>query len=678
MKIADRYRPWAVVVLWIALLAAVWPLASHLGTVTVDRATDYLPSSAESTEVAAWKDSLPDPPDEDLQVVYHRSGGVTAADRAAAGRHLATLTAQFSSAAGSPPTVQISKDGTAMALSVPIDRKGDGVVAAARAAVDDRPAGLTVAVTGPAALGADLDAVFDGIDGTLLLITGLVVAALLILTYRSPVLWLVPLVSVGAAALLSRAVVDVLARTAGVTVNQQSAGILTVLVFGVATDYALLLVARYREELGRHERVSAAMGAALRRTLPAVIASAATVSAGLLCLLAADLNNTRGLGPVGVAGVLSALLAMSTLFPALLVLLGRRVFWPRIPAPGTPVPQARRWTALGRGLARRPVPAAVGSTVLLGVLAAGLVTSLGPLTEADRFTQRPESVSGYALLAAHFPDRAGRPLSVLTTPDAAAEVIAALRTTPGIVRVVPGATGGGRAEVLAFPSAAAGSDGESAAVGRVRAVVHRQDPHAAVGGAAAEDRDTDDAAARDERVVIPLVLAVVLVILGLLLRAVVAPVVLVASVVLSYAAALGGASFAFAHFFHFGGREATVPLLGFLFLVALGVDYTIFLMTRAREESAVRGTPLGIQHALAGTGGVITSAGLVLAATFAVLGTLPLVFMVELGVLVAFGVLLDTFLVRSVLVPAVVLLAGPRIWWPARVAVAAPLVDDRR
>jgi RND superfamily putative drug exporter len=669
-----RLIAWGVVVAWAAAVIGVLPLAMELEDVQTDRSIDYLPASADSTRVAELVDQLPGGDAEDYLVVYYRDGGITEADRATVARHRAALEhlGRPSSPTGESEPL-VSRDGTALLFTLPVD-PGHGdpeeVVTRIREVVAERPSGLDARVTGPAALEADLDEVFDGIDETLLLATISVVTLLLILTYRSPLLWLLPLVAVGAAAIVSMAMVSLLAQAVDLTVSTQSASILVVLVFGAGTDYALLLVARYREHLRSTQSVPAAVALAVRGAGPAILASAGTVMAGLLCLLAADLNSSRGLGPVGAIGIAATLAAMLTLFPALLVLVGRPIFWPRVPRYGSADhPTAGWWTRLGRFLERRRIGALAGGLAVLGVLSLGLTGPTHPLRDQDQFLTPPESVAGYVVLAEHYPELDGQPLTVLTRPSHRDQVLAVVTNDPGIAQAVPGAVGSEWAEITAFPTDAPDTPGETATIRRLRqAVAAVPGADALVGGPSAQNVDQRDTSSRDRTVVMPLILGVILVILLVLLRALVAPLVMVASVILSYVAALGASVIVFDKIFGFAGIDHSVPLLGFLFLIALGVDYTIFLMSRAREEATRHGTRTGTLRALAATGGVITSAGLVLAATFAVLATLPLVMMVELGFLVAFGVLLDTFLVRSIVVPAIALLAGRRIWWPGRLA----------
>jgi putative drug exporter of the RND superfamily len=417
---------------------------------------------------------------------------------------------------------------------------------------------------------------------------------------------------------------------------------------------------------------------ALRGAAPAIVASAATVVAGLLCLLVADLNSTSGLGPIGAAGILCALVAMLTLFPAVLVVLGRRIFWPAIPRFSTTVKEKPGlWGRLGTAISRRRWVATLGSLGVLGVLAIGLAGNTGALREQDQFLSAPESVTGFTVLRQHFPELGGQPMTIFTRPAYQERVLDIVKRTRGVAMAIPGQTKGGWADISVFPTDAPDTVAEYDTIERVRTAVHAvSGAEAIVGGPSAENLDTEVTTERDEKLVIPLVLAVVLIVLGLLLRAIVAPLVLMATVIVSFAAAFGGSVFVFDTILGFKGVDYSVPLLAFLFLVALGVDYNIFLASRAREETVRLGTREGMLKALSATGGVITSAGLVLAATFAVLATLPLVMLIEVGFLVAFGVLLDALLVRSVLVPALTLLIGRRMWWPSRLSRPAAELPD--
>ncbi|NWF29975.1 MMPL family transporter [Streptomyces sp. PKU-EA00015] len=668
-----RAVPWAIVLLWVAVIALAGPFAGKLGDVQRDNIVDYLPASADSTQVAKIQQALPGGESTDLVVVFHRDGGLTDADRADARRRLDRIADAHPLASGPPRGVPSQDGGT---LMFPVSSNEPGTDNEARAAfVEDvrerlgdgagvsggRP-GLTVDVGGSGALQTDMEAVFETIDGTLMIATVSVVAVLLILTYRSPFLWLVPLAVVGVAALTSRAVIYGLVQGFDLTVTSQSGGIMTVLVFGAGTDYALLLVARYREELRRVQRPYDAMLAALRGCGPAVLASSGTVAAGLLCLLAADLNSARGLGPVGAVGVVCALAAMLSLLPAVLVLLGRRVFWPLVPAYGSRPEQRRSlFTAMGGSAGRRPQLVLGSGVVLLCALALGVLGLPGSLSQEDSFTDRPESVSAMRTLADAYPERSAQPISVVAPADRADQVLAEARATDGVAAAEAGRTGDGWTEIAVFAKDGPDTAGETATIEALRAGLDGSH----VGGPSAQQRDLEETNTRDSLVIIPLVLVAVLLVLIALLRSLVAPLILIAAVVAVWGAALGLGGLVFEGLFGFDGMDPGLPLLSFVFLVALGVDYGIFLMHRMREEVLSGADPAAAAlTALRTTGGVIASAGLVLAATFAVLMNLPLVALVEMGFVVAVGVLLDTFLVRTYLVTSASVLLGRRVWWP--------------
>ncbi|TCJ32267.1 MMPL family transporter [Parafrankia sp. BMG5.11] len=670
--------PWLMLAVWIGLVVGGYSLAGKLDSVTRDGQADYLPASAQSTKALQAEAELPGGENGLLVVVYERPDGLQPGDREAVVRGQTELAERFGNNTDAPPQIVDSDDGTALMYTLPLDREAigekAGATADARDLLADRPDGLNAYVTGPTALGSDMDEVFDAVDSTSLLATAVVVAVLLILTYRSPLLWLVPLTAVGVAAIMSMGVVYALTQIFDFTVTSMSSALLIVLVFGAGTDYALLLVSRYREELHHYERPIDAMLAALRGAGPAILASAATVVAGLLCLLAADLNSTSGLGPVGAAGIGSALLVMLTLFPALLVVLGRRVFWPFVPRVGVEAhASGSRWARLGELVARRRVVSWAVPLMILGGLALGTVGASGSLPQLDQFARStPESVTGAKLIEARYPDQSGQPLTVMSRPDQSREVLAAVESTPGVAEAKIGRASDDWVEISVIPVDSPESAGETATIKRLREHVHEVAGEAVlVGGPSAERLDEAETNKSDRNLVMPLILLVVLAILGLLLRAIVAPLVLVATVVVSFFGALGLCNLLFDQVLGFAGLEPSVPLIGFLFLVALGVDYNIFLMTRVREEAARHGTVDGTKRGLAVTGGVITSAGVVLAATFAVLATLPLVMLVEIGILVAVGVLIDTLLVRSIVVPALTMSLGSRIWWPSKLWRAA-------
>ena len=677
---SGRRAKYLILALWLVIASATAPLAFKLPDAVSDDQVAWLPRSAEAT--AAFERAEAAFPGSDRLVavaVYSRDAGLTAvdrtkvdADREAFARH---------ADGGRVPELVASSDGEALFVSFPLagtDEQQREHAGAVKDRVEDgAPAGLQTALTGTAGAEKDIDDAFAGLDAMLLLVAAGVVALILLITYRSPFLWLIPLLSVVVASYLAMAIVYLLAD-GGLTVDFQAQSILTVLLFGVGTDYALLLIARYREELRRHADRHEAMAIALRRSFPAVFASAATVTLGLLALLAAELNSTRGLGPVAAVGVVAAFLVMTTLLPALLVLFGRWLFWPFVPryraddaSEDTSV-VPRGWARVARWVGSRPRPMWVGSAVALAVLTLGVSQlSLG-LSDSETFTGDVGSVTGQSLIEEHYPDGSSAPADIYASAARGEQVAAAAHDVDGVAEVrEPVASDDGRwVHVEAVLAASPDTDAAKDTVDRLRDAVHAvPGAQAVVGGETAIDLDTERASERDNMVVMPLILGIVFLVLVLVLRALVAPLLVLGSVVLSFAAALGGAGLILAAMGHpdvwFG-----FPLQAFLFLVALGVDYTIFLMTRAREEAARLGHDRGVLRALAATGGVITSAGLVLAATFSALVVLPLVPSVQIGIVVAVGVLLDTFIVRSLLVPALSLDVGPRIWWPGRIARA--------
>jgi RND superfamily putative drug exporter len=671
-----RRTKWLILIAWLIIVAVIGPLAGKLMGAEKNDSSAWLPAKAESTQVLNLESKFQSPNIFPAVVVYTRRAGLTAADKAKA----AADVRRFPGISGVLPHQVtgpiVSKDGQAIETVVPVNLGKNGFNRAPSAAGSIRSiarsgaSGMTIHITGPLGNAADSGKAFKGIDSTLLIATLIVVIGLLLITYRSPVLWLLPVMSAGVALGVAQGLIYLLAKN-GLTVNAQSAGILDVLVFGAGTDYALLITARYREELRRHEDRHEAMAVALHRAGPAILASAGTVILSLLTLTVAELNSTKSMGPVLAVGVAVSLLSMITLLPALLTICGRWVFWPVRPSFGSAEPTAIGfWAKVGRGIARRPRVVWVSTALVLGVLAvATLGLKASGLTNAASFRGTPDSVIGQRVSDQHFPAGAGEPVVVVGNQSAATQLRSAFQSTAGIAAVTPPVIRGGRAYFDGTLIAAPDSQAAYATVGAVRAAVHAV-PHAGalVGGTSAIALDIQTSATHDRELIIPLILLLVFVILGLLLRAVVAPVILIATVVLSFFTALGISALAFNHLFHFGGADTSFPLFVFVFLVALGIDYNIFLMTRVREEAKNHGARTGALTALAATGGVITSAGAVLAGTFAVLGTLPVTFLAEIGFAVAVGVLLDTLIVRSVLVTALNLDLGRWMWWPSRLA----------
>jgi len=535
--------------------------------------------------------------------------------------------------------------------------------------------GFITHTTGLGGLFADLFNSFSGLDSSLLLVTGLVVAIILIVVYRSPILWILPLFSAGIALSLAGGVIYELAKHNIITLDGQSQGILSVLVLGAATDYALLLIARYREELHKQEHRVDAMKSALKGVWEPIIASGSTVALGLLVLLLSQLTNNRGLGPVGAIGIVCSMITILTLLPALLVVFGRWIFWPKRPKFNTDDEKLTGiWSKLAKSTERNPRKYWAIATLILVVFAAFSTTlHANGISTAQSFTTRTDSVIGQEQLTNYFPGGAGQPTQIVVSSSKAADVTAALMKTTGVSVVVPQSTDGktplvvGGNELLNVTlTYAPDSSAASNLIPKLRTLVHGIDPGSLVGGTSAVYYDTHVATTHDQKLIIPVILLLIAIILALLLRSIAASLLLLVTVVLSYFATLGACAITFHHIFHFKGEDSSFPLFAFVFLVALGIDYNIFLMTRVREEAKTGGTRFGMTKGVTVTGGVITSAGIVLAATFTVLGILPLVFLAELGFAVAFGVLLDTLLVRSILVPALVHSIGPKIWWPAK------------
>jgi RND superfamily putative drug exporter len=674
---SGRISKWLVVVAWVAVVAVAVPLSSKLSDAQSNDISSWLPQKAESTEALKIQNKFQSPHDIPAVIVYERKSGLTSADKSKLMRDAHDYV-RVEHVTGKVIGPIISKDGKAAQIIVVGDLGADywnnagtfndKIVKVAANGAN----GLTFHITGPVGMAADQSKAFNGIDSTLLYSALVVVTVLLLITYRSPVLWLLPVIAAGVALTSAQAIIYALARHAGLTVNGQSAGILTVLVFGAATDYALLLIARYREELHSHKDRHLAMGLALRRAGPAIIASASTVALGMLCLLAAELNSTKGLGPVAAIGIAVGLLAVITLLPALLVIAGRWIFWPLLPKYGEE-PRVNRgvWARIGRGIARRPRLIWILTTLALLVMSLGLTQGhVKTLVGKDAYPTKPPSVLGEEILEAHFPAAGtGTPVVIVGKAGAASKLHSAVEHVSGLTNITAPKTNDGYVLIEGTLTTDPNSQASYDAVKRTRDAV-KQVPgaDAKVGGTTAITLDQENASKRDSIVVIPIVLAVVFVILALLLRALAAPLMLIITVVLSFLAALGVSAVVFNHVFHFAGIDWGFPLFVFIFLVALGIDYNIFLMSRVREESVRHDTHRGALIALAATGAVITSAGLVLAGTFAVLGSLPMVFFSELGFAVAFGVLLDTLVVRSVLVTSLTLDLGRRVWWPSRLS----------
>lgn len=714
--LTHRVGKWVVVALWAAVAVGALYLAPRVFASENAGGASELPPAAQSAQVNRLLAGIPSMQAEEAVVVVHRDRRLRAADLAEARRLEAAVDGDglAGQRVGQPLTV--APDRATAIFSVSLEASGAArqrQVADIRHLVGEGSDGLVVKVTGQAAFDADEAGVLNGLDGTLLMAAAAIVAILLLITYRSPVLWLLPLVCVGLADLAAQSLVYLLG-TLGLTVDSQTMGIMTVLVFGVGTDYALLLVARYREELHHHPDHHRAMARALRRAAPAVTASGATVAASLLCLLTSVLPTDRSMGPVAALGVTVAVTVMLTAFPALLLVGGRRVFWPYAPRcdeepaaweaaaeeavreaeadlagrPATPPPEPARhhhghhlhlvvprlggghgetvWTRVGRLVLARPRRVWTAALGLLLVLCLGLIGVNTNLPVSQLFRGEVDSAAGQVLIDHSFPSGTGTPLVVVVRPAArAARAAAVARATPGVASTTVPVVAGRLAVFDAVITAEDASPRADATVRRLRTHLAAAGTGALVGGQSAIDADLHAATARDLHLMVPLVLLVVLAVLVVLLRSLVAPLLLLATVVLSLAATLGISHLVFASpLFRFSGLAPPLPLYGFVFLVALGCDYNIFLMARAREEAHHVGTKVGVVRALAATGGVITSAGAVLAGTFLVLDLLPVVLLAQIGFVVAVGVLLDTLVVRTVLVPALAVDLGPRLWWP--------------
>src|SRR5215207_7627418 len=685
-----RRTKYAVVGVWLVVLMVIGPLAGKFEDAQENDPADYLPAGAESVRMLDRLDGFPSDDEADAIVVFHRDGSLSSGDRAAIAemrsgineRVRPAINAERSGTVAEIGPARVSADGATALLTTPItvpeQASGDeedlltDTPEEIKEELGSLRSGLEAKVTGPAGFSADADEVFNDINGTLLMATAALVLVLLIVIYRSPIFWLIPFFSVLLAELTTRGL-GYLIADAGVTVTGQSGGILPVLVFGAGTDYALLIVSRFREELRRHEDKHDAIRIALRRTGPVILASGGTVMAALLTLSVAEVTSTSGLGPIGAMGIAMAMISMLTILPALLAIFGRRAFWPFVPRFGSEGTDATHgtWRRIAEWVARAPRRVWIGVTAVLAVMIAGLAFLNSDLTSGNMVRDDGDSVQGQELLEAGFPAGANAPTNVLVSDRAdVPSVGAALAGAPGVAQVSPRVEEGPAGAKLEITL---DKDPYSTAAfelipGIREATREAADGDVLVGGPTAEERDLRESAARDNRLIVPIALLVVFGILVALLRAITAPLVLIGTVIISYFAALGIGAFFFAVVFDFAGMPPDLPLFTFIFLVALGIDYNLFLMARVREETLTHGTRDGTIRGLAVTGAVITSAGLVLAGTFSTLAVLPLVALTEIGFTIAVGVLIDTFIVRSLLVPALVLEIGDRVWWPSALA----------
>lgn len=710
--VKGRKALWIAIVsilVWLSIGGFAGGAFSKISTVQENDNSAFLPDSAESTIAGEVLVKFSSQEDQLFPALLLLLGDLNPATNAQAfervNQYSATLLSKTLPATGKPLSTYFAKgvpltpipsaDGKAILINAQLD------FAVADANIDGEPifpkiiefiredmekefssAGITTHVTGPAGLFADLFEAFGSIDTRLLQTTLIVVAIILIVVYRSPVLWILPLFTAASALGIGTMIVYYLAREDIIDLNGQTQGILDVLVLGAATDYALLLIARYREELHQHQSRFEAMKIALRGVVEPIIASGSTVIAGLMVLLLSDLSSNRGLGPVGSIGIASSMLAVLTLLPALLIVFGRWIFWPKIPRFGDVDEKLSGiWSKVGSLVDRRPKAVWI-STALALLIFAGFSTTLKSdgLSQSEAFTTRTDSVIGLEKLGEHFPSGEGTPVEIVVDQADIASAAAAIGRVSNVASVVPLTNVDpvtqrptsqlkvvdGKVVLYATLKVAPDSAEGKESIPLIRQAAKQVNPNILVGGQSAIGYDVDQSSRRDNRVIIPIVLLLIAVILGFLLRSILAAALLLGTVVLSFAATLGVCALVFDHVFGFAGTDAAFPLFAFIFLVALGIDYNIFLMTRVREESLKIGTRAGIIKGLTVTGGVITSAGIVLAATFGVLGILPLVFLAELGFAVAFGVLLDTIIVRSLLVPALVRVIGPKIWWPSK------------
>jgi RND superfamily putative drug exporter len=697
------------IIAWMSIGGISGPIFAKISSVQENDNSAFLPDSAESTIASRVIVKFQDQDSDLIPTLILLEGAVNPATNpevfAAINEYATTLPSKiveeadkplsYYFAPGVPLTVIPSQDGKAALINFQINS------VAAGESIGDEPAlpliiefiredlkktfegqSVDTYVTGAGGIFADLFGAFGSIDTTLLLTTLCVVSIILILVYRSPVLWLIPLLTAVLALTFATFIVYHMAKNNVIDLNGQTQGILDVLVLGAATDYALLLISRYREELHQHESRFDAMRIAWRGTVEPILASGGTVIAGLLVLLLSDLSSNRGLGPVGSIGIFCAMLAALTLLPAFLVLFGRWIFWPKIPKfDHEDEKLSGFWAKIGSFVDRSPRKIGIVTGLVL-LLFAGFATTLNTsgVAQTDVFTKKQDSVVGLERLGLHFPSGEGTPIEIVVAEDRVAVASAAILAVDQVASVTPATlrdlmTGAptetpkiveGKVLLNAILEVPADSQEAKKLIPDLREAVKEVDPTALVGGQTAVGFDIDQSSRRDNQVIIPIVLILIAIILGLLLRSIFAAGILLFTVVLSFAATLGVCAFVFEHVFGFPSTDASFPLFAFVFLVALGIDYNIFLMTRVREETQKTGTRAGVIKGLTVTGGVITSAGIVLAATFGVLGVLPLVFLAQLGFAVAFGVLLDALVVRSLLVPAIVRLIGPKIWWPSK------------
>lgn len=674
-----------LVAIWVGVAGVGGPTFGKLGDVQTNDQAAFLPASAEATRALEWQakfrtsDAIP------AVVVI---AGDTALDQTAIAKVAESLK-DLRDLDGDIVGPFASQDGLAAQLLVPLSASAEtkDAVETLRTELSARiPEGTRAYVTGPAGFNADLVEAFGGIDGVLLGVALSAVLLILLLVYRSILLPFVVLFTAVAALCAAIVAVYFMAKEGWIRLDGQSQGILSILVIGAATDYSLLFVARHREALAHGATRWEATTVAWKRSVEPILASGGTVTVGLLCLLFSDLNSNKALGPIGASGIVFSVIAALSFLPAALGLLGRSAYWPFLPKPARPLGAEELpdglWGNIARFVGRHPRPIWIVTALLLVVGALGVTQfKASGVPQSDLVLGQTDSRDGQVVLGEHFPGGTGSPAFAIVGSTKAQDMLPRIETLDGVASAYLQAPDGGPAlaaagrepQVVEGKSLisitlddAADSDAAKATLVELRTAIHGMDPGSLVGGTTATLSDTATTAEADLAKIIPLILAAILVILMLLLRSVVAPLLLVATTVLSYGTAMGVSAWVFNGVFKFPGADPSVPLFGFVFLVALGVDYNIFLMTRVREESLLHGTRAGILRGLSVTGGVITSAGVVLAATFAALGIIPIMFLVQLGFIVAFGVLLDTLVVRSFLVPALVHDIGRHVWWPSK------------
>ena len=698
-----------VIIAWLGITSIAGPTFGKLSTVQENDNAAFLPDNAESTLASKVTIKFSDSSNDQIPTLLVFLGDINPKNNPAKmmqiQKYLDGLGAEILPESGKPLSTYFvpgfpiqafpSEDGKAALVNIALSSD------VAQDRIEEKPAltlivdflredlkknfesqALTTHVTGFGGIFADLFGAFGSIDSTLLTTTLLVVSLILIVVYRSPLLWILPLFTAVTALSVAGTIVYYLAKAGTIDLNGQSQGILSVLVLGAATDYALLLIARYREELHHHESRFESMRIALKGVIEPIIASGSTVIAGLLVLLLSQLSGNRGLGPVGAIGVAAAMITVLTLLPALLVVFGRWIFWPKIPKFDDVDEQlSGTWAKVGKAVENNPKRIWISTAVVLTIFAGFSFTlKADGLANTEAFTSRTDSVIGLEELGKHFPSGEGSPVEIVVRQSDVVAVTNALGAIANVAFVEPVVDGQkipgaptppikvveGKVLLNATLKVAPDSVEARNTIPTIRKALHQIDKEILVGGGTAVQYDTDVASRADNRLIIPIVLLIIGLILGLLLRSIAAAALLLLTVVLSFMATLGVCQLVFENVFGFAGADASFPLFAFIFLVALGIDYNIFLMTRVREEAIKIGTRKGVVKGLTVTGGVITSAGIVLAATFAVLGVLPLVFLAELGFAVAFGVLLDTIIVRSLLVPALVHVIGPKVWWPSK------------